>query len=61
MLIFKATRRQTDRLAKEASCEAVAMNSDTGEVTMTYIKQSAVKMSLFQWQRQWESSEMGSS
>ena len=31
---------EADRLAKEASCEAAAMTSDTDEVTMTDIKQS---------------------
>ena len=52
---------EADRLAKEASCEAAAMTSDTDVVTMTDIKQAAVKMGLSQWQRQWESSEMGRS
>ena len=52
---------EADRLAKEASCEAAAMTSDTDVVTMTDIKQAAVKMGLSQWQRQWESSETGRS
>ena len=50
-----------DRQAKEASCEAAAMNSDTDVVTMTDIKQATVKMGLSQWQRQCESSETGRS
>ena len=35
------------------------MTSDTDVVTMSDIKQAAVKMGLSQWQRQWESSETG--
>ena len=37
------------------------MTSDTDVVTMSDIKQAAVKMGLSQWQRQWESSETGRS
>ena len=48
---------EADRLAKEASCEAATMKSDTDVVTMADIKQAAVKMGLLQWQRQWESTE----
>ena len=50
---------ETNRLAKEASLEATAMKSDTEVVTMAFIKQAAVILGLSQWQRQWESSEMG--
>ena len=35
------------------------MNRETDVVTMADIKQTAVKMGLSQWQRQWESSETG--
>ena len=52
---------EADRLAKEASCEAATMKSDTDVVTMADIKQAAVKMGLSQWQRQWESTETGRS
>ena len=37
------------------------MTSGTDLVTMTDIKQAAVKMGLSQWQRLWKSSEMGRS
>ena len=37
------------------------MASDTDVVTMTDIKQAAVKMGLSKWQTQWESSETGRS
>ena len=50
---------EADRLAKEASCEAATMKSDTDVVTMADIKQAAVKMCLSQWQRQWEASVTG--
>ena len=40
---------EADRLAKEASCEAATMKSDTDVVTMADIKQAAVKLGLSQW------------
>ena len=52
---------EADRLAKEASCEAATMKSDTDVVSMEDIKQAAVKLGLSQWQRQWEASETGRS
>ena len=51
--------KEADRLAKESSCEAATMKSDTDVVTMADIKQAAVKLGLSQWQRQWEASETG--
>ena len=48
---------EADRLAKEASCEAATMKSDTDVVTMADIKQAAVRLGLSQWQRHWEASE----
>ena len=52
---------EAGKLAKEASCEAAIMKSDTDVVTIPDIKQAAVKMGLSQWQRQWESAETGRS
>ena len=52
---------EADRLAKEASCEAATMKSDTDVVIMADIKQAAGKLGLAQWQRQWEASETGRS
>lgn len=52
---------EADRLAKEASCEAATMKSETQVVTIADVKQAAIKMGLSQWQRQWSSSETGRS
>ena len=52
MLISKAMKKgneEAGRLVKEASCEEAAMKSDTDVVTITDIKQVAVKIGLSQW------------